>query len=98
MPDPTLAYIAGTVVGLFLGAVAYAFLASTSPDDLEREPPTDDTNDTDATDATDDTNAGVGPFVLCAGCGRIAPRDEQMRLCSQCAPPPDAIDDPVIER
>lgn len=97
MPDPTLAYIAGVLVGLFIGVIAYAFLSSTSPEDGDEETGTAHADaDADA-DAGDDTESGVGPFALCAGCGRIAPRDEQMRLCSQCAPPPEDIDDPVTE-
>lgn len=92
MPELILAYIVGIAAGFFIGAIAYAFISSTSPEDADIEPPADDTND------TDDTSIGVGPFALCAGCGRIAPRDEQMRLCSKCAPPPDAIDDRVLER
>lgn len=88
MPEPTLAYFVGIVAGFFIGAVACALISSTSPDDIDIESPTDDTSD---------TNAGAGPFALCAGCGRIAPRDTQIRLCPKCAPPPDAIGDLVTE-
>ena len=77
-------YFVGIAAGFFLGLIAYAFLSSTSPEDDEYNPTPNPDPPPDMAEAD-----GIGPFVLCAGCGRITPRDEQQRLCTRCTPPTD---------